>query len=72
MQEQYYFLHMALIESLMLSSSALPALRFLDAFDELLTFDEKAKCLGIQREFEVIKYPCFVLKYDMYFFVSVK
>ena len=56
----------------MLSSSALPASRFLDAYHELLTFDEKAKCLGIQREFEVIKYPCFVLKYNMCFFCFCK
>jgi len=52
-QEQYHFLHMALIESLMLSSSALPSSNFLQAYDELLSFDEKARCLGIKRDFEV-------------------
>jgi len=53
-QEQYHFLHMALVECLMLSSSAMPASNFLQAYDELLTYDETARCLGIQREFEVI------------------
>ena len=53
MQEQYHFLHMALIESLMLSSSALPSSKFLAAYDELLSYDERNRCLGIKREFEV-------------------
>ena len=52
-QDQYHFLHMALVESLMLSSSALPASKFFDAYNELMTFDTKSKCLGFAREFEV-------------------
>jgi len=52
-QDQYHFLHMALVESLMLSSSALPASKFSDAYNELMTFDVKAKCLGFARDFEV-------------------
>ena len=52
-QEQYQFLHIALIESLMLSSSALPASSFLDVSSKLMTYDDKARCLGIRREFEV-------------------
>jgi len=58
MQNQYHFLHMALIESLMLSSSALPASNFLAAYDDLLSFDDKARCLGIKREFEVVYRNC--------------
>jgi len=44
---------MALVESLMLSSSAMPASKFSDAYNELMTYDVKAKCLGIARDFEV-------------------
>jgi len=44
---------MALVESLMLSSSALPASKFSDAYNELMTYDVTAKCLGIARDFEV-------------------
>jgi len=44
---------MALVESLMLSSSALPASKFSDAYNELMSFDVKAKCLGFARDFEV-------------------
>ena len=62
MQEQYHFLHMALIESLMLSSSALPSSKFLAAYDELLSYDDKNRCLAIKREFEV----CFIFV-NMYF-----
>jgi len=60
MQDQYHFLHQALIESMMLSSSALPSSRFLDSYEELLTFDDKARCFGINREFEVafVKIVC--------------
>ena len=47
---------MALVESLMLSSSALPASKFSDAYNELMTFDVKAKCLGIARDFEVYNF----------------
>ena len=57
---------MALVESLMLTSSAMPTSNFIRAYDELLTYDEKTKCLGIEREFKVVCYsyynsPCYVL-----------
>ena len=56
-QEQYRFLHMALVESL--SSSAVPDAKFLDAYNALLTYDRTSKCLKIKRQYEVDTF-CFV------------
>ncbi|XP_052777233.1 receptor-type tyrosine-protein phosphatase epsilon-like [Mya arenaria] len=49
--EQYSFLHMALLETLMLSTSALPASRFLRAYEELLVFDKTHRCREIDVKF---------------------
>ena len=57
-QDQYHFLHKALVESLMLSSSAMSASNFLAVYKELLAYDEEARCLGIKREFEVTFFIC--------------
>ena len=40
----------------MLSSSAMPASRFIEAYDELLKYDGKTKCSGIEREFRVFSF----------------
>ena len=53
-QAQYHFLHLALSEALMLSTSAMPASRFIDAYDELMKYNAKTKCSKIEREFQVV------------------
>jgi len=53
-QAQYHFLHLALSEALMLSTSAMPASRFIDAYDELMKYDDRTKCSKMQREFQVV------------------
>ena len=51
---QYHFLHLALSEALMLSTSAMPASRFIDAYNELMKYDAKTKCSKMEREFQVV------------------
>ncbi|XP_052776637.1 uncharacterized protein LOC128214286 isoform X2 [Mya arenaria] len=46
--DQYIFLHMALLETLMLSTSALPASEFLRVYEELLSFDKDRRKLDVQ------------------------
>ncbi|XP_052777696.1 receptor-type tyrosine-protein phosphatase mu-like isoform X2 [Mya arenaria] len=46
--DQYIFLHMALLETLMLSTSALPASKFLRAYKELLSFDKDQRKLDVE------------------------
>ncbi|WAR24842.1 PTPRK-like protein [Mya arenaria] len=46
--DQYIFLHMALLETLMLSTSALPASKFLGAYEELLSFDEDRQKIDLE------------------------
>ncbi|WAR24620.1 PTPRU-like protein [Mya arenaria] len=46
--DQYIFLHMALLETLMLSTSALPASSFLGAYEELLFFDKDRKKIDVE------------------------
>ncbi|XP_053395795.1 uncharacterized protein LOC123524141 [Mercenaria mercenaria] len=53
--EQYLFLHHALVESLMLSTSALPASQFPEAFNELLQMDSERKQTKLCIEFETLK-----------------
>ncbi|WAR24556.1 PTPRT-like protein [Mya arenaria] len=53
--EQYIFLHLALLETLMLSTSALPSSRFLEAYDELLAFDKTQRTREIDVEFSRMK-----------------
>ncbi|WAR24853.1 PTPRT-like protein, partial [Mya arenaria] len=49
--DQYIFLHMALLETLMLSTSALPASSFLRAYKELLVFDKTLRSREIDVKF---------------------
>jgi len=51
---QYHFLHLALSEALMLSTSAMPASRFIDAYNELMKYDGRTKCSKMEREFQVV------------------
>ncbi|XP_053395029.1 receptor-type tyrosine-protein phosphatase kappa-like isoform X2 [Mercenaria mercenaria] len=53
--EQYIFVHQALIESLMLPTSALPAAKFPEAYQELLQMDREKKKRKICVEFETLK-----------------
>ncbi|WAR24844.1 PTPRA-like protein [Mya arenaria] len=46
--EQYIFLHMALLETLMLSTSDLPASKFMKAYEELLVFDKHRRKLDVE------------------------
>ncbi|XP_052777592.1 uncharacterized protein LOC128214917 [Mya arenaria] len=45
--DQYIFLHMALLETLMLSTSAQPASEFLTAYKDLLSFDKDRRKLDV-------------------------
>ncbi|XP_052774853.1 receptor-type tyrosine-protein phosphatase kappa-like [Mya arenaria] len=49
--DQYIFLHMALLETLMLSTSALSASRFLKYYEELMAFDNHLRKRKIDIEF---------------------
>ncbi|WAR24622.1 PTPRM-like protein [Mya arenaria] len=49
--DQYIFLHMALLETLMLSTSAIPASRFLRAYEELLVFEKTHRSREIDVKF---------------------
>ncbi|XP_060587158.1 receptor-type tyrosine-protein phosphatase T-like [Ruditapes philippinarum] len=53
--DQYIFVHHALVESLMLPTSALPAYKFPEAFQELLQIDTKKKKSKLILEFETLK-----------------
>ncbi|XP_060587164.1 receptor-type tyrosine-protein phosphatase kappa-like [Ruditapes philippinarum] len=53
--DQYIFLHQALIESLMLSTSALPAYKFQEAFKEVIQLDKEKKKSNLTLEFETLK-----------------
>ncbi|XP_060587159.1 receptor-type tyrosine-protein phosphatase epsilon-like [Ruditapes philippinarum] len=53
--DQYIFVHHALVESLMLPTSALPAYKFPEAFQELLQMDTKKKKSKLILEFETLK-----------------
>ena len=57
-QAQYHFLHLALSEALMLSTSAMPASRFINAYNELTKYDAKTKYSKIEREFQVVVFTC--------------
>ncbi|XP_052778049.1 receptor-type tyrosine-protein phosphatase S-like [Mya arenaria] len=49
--DQYIFLHMALLETLMLSTSALSASRFLESYEELMAVDNDHRRRTIDVEF---------------------
>jgi len=38
----------------MLSTSAMPASGFIDAYGELMKYDDRTKCSKIEREFQVV------------------
>ncbi|XP_053395158.1 receptor-type tyrosine-protein phosphatase mu-like [Mercenaria mercenaria] len=53
--DQYIFVHQALVESIMMSSCAVPAHKFQQAFQELLTTDTVKKKRKICIEFETLQ-----------------
>ena len=52
-QDQYIFLHMALTEALMLSSSAVPAAEFSEIYTELLQVSPGKRKRNLDVAFEV-------------------
>ena len=52
-QEQYMFLHYALLEALMSPTTATPAKDFLRLYEDLKEFDPKHKKRRLQIEFDV-------------------
>ncbi|XP_052776954.1 uncharacterized protein LOC128214498 isoform X2 [Mya arenaria] len=54
-EDQYVFLHMALLETLMLSTSALPASKFMGAYEKLLASDKTQRTREIDVEFSRMK-----------------
>lgn len=52
-QEQYLFVYQAVTEALMLSSSAMPAAKFPEAYTKLLQMDPKKKKRKLSLDFEV-------------------